>query len=109
MKRRLIKVLTILGVAIPVGIFCLYTTSLSYPYCLAMEASWMQAKTRPELESRLFAFYRCSKVDPAFTVWRNDPPPDGQHILRYLIFGKERLDVIVENDGSLVAMFTAYE
>jgi len=109
MKLRIIKILTILGVAIPVGIVCLYHTSLSYPFCLAMESSWMQAKTRPELESRLFAFYRCSKVDRASTVWRNDPPQDGQHILRYVIFGKERLDVIVEDDGSLVAMFAAYE
>ena len=38
MKRRFIKILTILGVAVPVGILCLYTTSLSYPYCLAMES-----------------------------------------------------------------------
>jgi hypothetical protein len=109
MKRRLIKILTILGLAVPVGILCLYTTSLSYPYCLAMESQWMRAKTQHELECRLFAFYQCCRIDPDLTVWRKDPPQEGQSTFRYLIFGKERLDVVVADDGSLVAMFTAYE
>lgn len=109
MKRRFIKILTILGVAVPVGIFCLYHTSLSYAYCLAMESVWIQAKTQHELESRIFAFYRCFRIDPDLTVWRTDPPQEGHSTFRYLIFGKERLDVVVADDGSLVAMFTAYE
>jgi hypothetical protein len=109
MKRRFIKILTILGVATPLGILCLYQTSLSYPYCLVMESQWAKARTQHELESRLFAFYRCFRIDPDMTVWKNDPPKEGQRILRYLIFGKERLDVVVADDGSLVAMFTAYE
>ena len=30
----------------------LYATPLSYLYCLAFENSWMQAKTRGEMEAR---------------------------------------------------------
>lgn len=109
MKRRFLKILTILGVAVPLGILCLYTTSLSYPYCLAMESLWMKAKTQQELEARLFAFYQRCRIDPEMTVWRKDPPRQGQNTFRYLIFGKERLDVVVADDGSLVAMFTGYQ
>ena len=34
---------------------------------------------------------------------------DGQKVFRYLVFGKERLDVMVANDGTITDMFTAYE
>jgi hypothetical protein len=90
------------------AVLCLYTTSLSDPYCLVREASWMKAKTQHELESRLFAFYSSSRIDPAMTVWSGVPLGKGQTVVRYLIFDKERLDVVVADDGAIVDMFTAY-
>jgi hypothetical protein len=109
MKRRALKAVVILAALVGLGIACLYRTSLSYPYCLVMESSWMKAKTQRELETRLFAFYRCGRIDPALTVWSKEPLKDGQTVFRYLIFGKERLDVMVANDGTITDMFTAYE
>ena len=109
MNTMAIKALVILSVLLALGITCLYTTSLSYPYCLVMEPAWMKAKTRHELEARLVAFYTCEPIDPELTVWRGNPPKGGQTIFRYLIFAKEPLDVIVADDGTITDMFTAYE
>ena len=80
MRRRILKAAGIFVLLAALGIGCLFGTSLSYPYCLVLEPLWVNAKTRVELENRLFAFYRCEAIDPAHTVWREDPPPDGQTI-----------------------------
>ena len=69
----------------------------------------MKAKTRPELEARLVAFYTCGRIDPALTIWSRNPPQNGQTVFRYLIFAKEPLDVMVADDGTITDMFTAYE
>ena len=106
LRWKLLILPPLLGIC---GILCLYMTSLSYGYCLVMERMWMKAKTKEELESRLFAFYQCDPIDPALTVWNRTPLEEGQQTLRYLIFGKERLDVVVREDGVLVSMFAAYE
>ena len=108
MKRRW-KLMLLLPSITVTGIACLYATSLSYPYCLVMEPSWMKSKTRQELESRLFAFYQCRPIDPSLTVWSRNLPQEGHRTFRYLIFGKERLDVVVAEDDTLVSMFAAYE
>jgi hypothetical protein len=109
MKTKALKFITILVLLAVLGIACLYTTSLSYPYCLVMESSWMKAKTQRELEARLFAFYQRGRIDPARTVWKTEPLANGQTVFRYLIFGKERLDVMVANDGTITDIFSAYE
>lgn len=93
----------------------LYTTPFSYLYCLARESSWFKCKTRHELEARLFAFYSMHETDPALTVWCQTPPwnltppRDGQKVLSYTIFAKERLDVLVAGNGEIVDMFPVYE
>jgi hypothetical protein len=95
--------------AMAAAVLGLYTTSLSDPYCLIRESSWLKAKTKHELESRLFAFYSSRKIDPAMTVWNRAPLKNGQTVIRYLIFDKERLDALIASDGTIVDMFTAYQ
>lgn len=109
MKTKILTTIGVLVAVVATGILCLQLTSLSYLYCLLMEPGWLKSKTRHELESRLFAFYRVEPVDPGLTVWRQQPLRDGQTTLRYIIFGKEPLDAIVSRDGEIVDIFTAYE
>ena len=109
MKRRALKAVIGFAALVPLSIVCLYTTPLSYPYSLAMESSWVKARTQRELEARLFAFYHCGRIDPSLTVWSKTPPGEGHSVFRYVIFDKERLDVVVAEDGTITDMFAAYE
>lgn len=107
-KPKLYMAIAVVPVAVAAAVLGLYTTSLSDPYCLLRESSWLKAKTKHELESRLFAFYSSSRIDPAMTVWSGAPLKKGQTVVRYLIFDKERLDAVIASDGTIVDMFTAY-
>lgn len=115
MKTRLIMLTAGPLVLAALLILALYVTPFSYLYCLARETSWMKSKTRHELEARLFAFYSMHETDPSLTVWHQappwnlTPPREGQKVLSYTIFAKERLDVLVAGDGEIVDMFAAYE
>lgn len=115
MKTRLLLLTTAPPLLAVLAIVTLYATPFSYLYCLARESSWFKSKTRHELEAQLFAFYSMRETDPALTVWCQappwnlTPPRDDQKVLRYTIFAKERLDVLVTGDGEIVDMFPAYE
>ncbi|RYD46587.1 MAG: hypothetical protein EOP85_07155 [Verrucomicrobiaceae bacterium] len=98
-----------------VVLLALYLTPFSYLYCLARESSWLKSKTRGELEARLVAFYSIRETDPTHTVWHRTPPWNltppraGQKVLSYTIFARERLDVLVAEDGEIVDVFPAYQ
>jgi hypothetical protein len=115
MKTRLLLLTATPVVVVALLILALYTTPFSYLYCLARESSWFRSKTRDELEARLFAFYSIHETDPALTVWTQSPPwnrtppRENQKVLSYTIFAKERLDVLVEADGTITDMFPVYE
>ncbi len=102
----LVGLLTLMGV----GIFLLYVSPLSYLYCLSRENSWMKAINEGDLEHRLFAFYSKNPITPESSSWgRNHVLREGQRMTRYLIFGKEPLDVVINADGTLDAVYTSYE
>jgi hypothetical protein len=88
----------------------LYATPLSYLYCLALEDSWMQAKTRGEMEARLIGFYSVSEITPKVSGWgMGHSLKEGESMIRYLILGKEPLDVVYAGNGDVVAIYTSYE
>lgn len=87
-----------------------YTTPLSYLYCLAREDSWMQAKTRGEMQERLIGFYSESPITPEVPGWGiGRPLKEGESMIRYLILGKEPLDVVYSESGDVVAIYRSYE
>jgi hypothetical protein len=87
-----------------------FPTPLSYFYCLARESSWMQAKTRAEMEERLIGFYSESEITPKVAGWgMGHQLKQGETMIRYMILGKEPLDVVYAGDGNVVAIYTSYE
>lgn len=87
-----------------------FATPLSYVYCLAREDSWMQAKTRAEMEERLIGFYSESEITPEVAGWgMGRQLKQGETLIRYMVLGKEPLDVVYAGDGDVVAIYTSYE
>ena len=87
-----------------------FPSPLSYFYCLAREGSWMQAKTRAEMEERLIGFYSESEITPEVAGWGTERSlKQGETLIRYMILGKEPLDVVYSRSGDVVAIYTSYE
>lgn len=108
---RLIGVAAI-GAALIFGVVigALYSTPLSYLYCLAREEAWLNATNQNQLERSLFAFYSKRQIAPSDSMWGNEHVFDpGQYMIQYLIFAKEPLDVVFSEDGSIDAIYTSYE
>jgi len=92
------------------AIIGLYITPLSYLYCLARENSWLRATDQRDLERRLLAFYTKNPIEPTDSMWgRGHELTHGQKMIQYLIFGKEPLDVVYSDQGSIEAIYTSYE
>ena len=105
MGRVLISLVSILLVA---GV--VHTMPFSYLYCLAREDAWISARTEGELEARLPLFRSETEITPKVPGWgSNHKLEDGDRMIRYLIFGKEPLDVVYSSDGTVDAMYTSYE
>lgn len=87
-----------------------YSTPLSYLYCLAREKSWSAAKTEAELDRRMWAFYSKRSIAPSNSSWgwSYTLKPD-ERMIQYLIFSKEPLDVVLDGQSRIVAIFTSYE
>ncbi|HEX7861113.1 MAG TPA: hypothetical protein VF773_12340 [Verrucomicrobiae bacterium] len=88
----------------------LYTTPLSYMYCLLREESWMAAKTEAQLDRRVFAFYTKQRIPPKDSSWGwNYVLKRGERMIQYMIFGKEPFDVVLDEKSQVVAAVTSYE
>lgn len=113
MKRiiqRAAKAFIALAVLVAVVITVLYATGLSYIYCSFREGSWKKASNERDLESRLFAFYSKSSITPEQSyMGRDHVITPGQRMTRYLIFGKEHLDIVYNEDGSVAGFYVSYE
>ncbi len=87
-----------------------YASPLSYLYCLSREHSWLKATNEKDLEGRLFVLYSKSSITPEQSSWGRDHVlTEGQRMTRYLIFGKEPLDIVYNADGAIDEIFTSYE
>ena len=87
-----------------------YRTSLSYLYCLARENSWLQAKTETDLDHRMWMFYTKRSIAPSNSMWGSSYTlGPGEHMVQYLIFAKEPLDVVFDRQSRVVAAFSSYE
>lgn len=103
------KAILVIAIVALLGVL-FYATPLSYLYCLAREDSWEQAKTRGEMEDRLFGLYSESRITPAVPGWgMGCSLKEGESMIRYLILGKEPLDVVYAANGDVVAVYTSYE
>ena len=103
------KAILLIALVALLGIL-LFPTPLSYFYCLAREGSWMQAQTRAEMEERLIGFYSESEITPKVSGWgMGHSLKDGESMIRYLILGKEPLDVVYTDSGDVVTIYTSYE
>ena len=113
MKKTILrsaKAFIVLAVLVAVGITTLYATGLSYIYCSFREASWKKATNERDLESRLFAFYSKSSIMPEQSyMGRNHVITPGQRMTRYMIFDKEPLDIVYNEDGSIAGFYVSYE
>lgn len=103
------KAILLIALVALLGIL-LFPTPLSYFYCLAREGSWMQAQTRAEMEARLIGFYSESEITPKVAGWgMGHRLKQGETMIRYMILGKEPLDVVYSGSGDVVAIYTSYE
>ena len=103
------KAILLIALVALLGIL-LFPTPLSYFSCLAREGSWMQAQTRAEMEERLIGFYSESEITPKVSGWgMGHSLKDGESMIRYLILGKEPLDVVYTDSGDVVTIYTSYE
>jgi hypothetical protein len=101
--------MSIVGFAL-MSVVILYVTPLSYLYCLSRAESWMKSKNEKELEEKLVVFYTKQSITPAQSSWGNKHIlTPGQRTERYMIFGKEPLDVVFSADGSIASIYTSYE
>lgn len=104
------KAFVTLAVLVAFGITVLYATGLSYIYCSLREGSWKKATNERDLESRLFAFYSKNSILPEQSyMGRDHVITSGQRMTRYLIFDKEPLDIVYNEDGSVVGFYVSYE
>ena len=88
----------------------MHTMPISYLYCLAREDAWIAAKTEGELVASLPIFRSEMEITPKVAGWgMNHQMEDGDRMIRYLIFGKEPLDVVYASDGRVEAVYTSYE
>lgn len=100
----------IFGVILALAMGVVHTMPVSYLYCLAREDAWLAARTEGELVASLPAFRREREISPEVPGWgSNHKLREGDRMIRYLIFGKEPLDVVYASDGTVDAVYTSYE
>lgn len=100
----------IFGVILALAMGVVHTMPVSYLYCLAREEAWMAAKTEGELVASLPVFRSEMEITPAVPGWGSSHKlEEGDRMIRYLIFGKEPLDVVYASDGTVDAVYTSYE
>jgi hypothetical protein len=100
----------IFAVSLILAMGVMHTMPVSYLYCLARENVWMMAKTESELEASLPIFRSEMEITPKVPgAGSNHQLQEGDRMIRYLIFGKEPLDVVYSSDGTVDAMYTSYE
>ncbi|MFC7339370.1 hypothetical protein ACFQY0_19415 [Haloferula chungangensis] len=98
------------GVILALALGVVHTMPFSYLYCLAREEAWLAAKTEKELVARLPVFRSEVEITPAVPGWGSHHKlREGDRMIRYLIFGKEPLDVVYARDGTVDAVYTSYE
>ena len=100
-------------VASAFGVICLallYFTPASYLYCLARESAWIECKSKNELERSLLCFYTSRQISSKDSMWGRDYEfRKGERMVQYLIFSKEPLDVVYDEENKVIRMFTSYE
>jgi len=100
----------ICGVIVMLTMGVVHTMPVSYLYCLMREEAWLAAKTEEELVASLPVFRSEREISPEVPGWGgNHRLRAGDRMIRYLIFGKEPLDVVYASDGRVDAVYTSYE
>jgi hypothetical protein len=112
MKRQRTWYRTLIATIAAVGVAYLILEGLSYH--LASSAYRGLAADRPldqsELEARLgLLAWRARSFDRSTSWARNRPLEPGEHLVRYLVLGREPIDVILADDGSVVGIYSSFE
>lgn len=89
----------------------LIVTIVPYLWAVHLEDGWHRAhpRTRAEMESHLSLYYT-EEIQPAQSAFgRSHELAPGEHMTRYMLMWTQPLDVVYDEAGGVVAIYTSYE